>query len=52
MYPIAQVREPYTPVGFLAQRIPLVKILKITHPDADETSSPEWSAYDICDGKY
>ncbi|PIK38905.1 putative guanine nucleotide-binding protein-like 1 isoform X1 [Apostichopus japonicus] len=49
MYPIAQVREPYTPVGFLAQRIPLVKILKITHPDADETSSPEWSAYDICD---
>ncbi|KAJ8039385.1 Guanine nucleotide-binding protein-like 1 [Holothuria leucospilota] len=53
IYPIAQVREPYTPVGYLAQRIPLVRILKITHPDMDDSpassSNPQWSAYDICD---
>ena len=32
MYPIAQVREPFTIVGYLAQRVPLVEILKLKHP--------------------
>ena len=55
MYPIAQVQEPYTAVGFLAQRIPLIQILKIKHPE--EVTTPEgaantkWSAWDICDGE-
>ena len=35
MYPIAQVREPYTAVGYLAQRVPLVRLLRLEHPDAD-----------------
>lgn len=47
IYPIAQVREPYTPVGFLAERIDIVKQLRLKHPDCD-TGSPKWSAYDIC----
>nr|XP_054769733.1 guanine nucleotide-binding protein-like 1 [Lytechinus pictus] len=53
IYPIAQVQEPYTAVGYLAQRIPLTQILRIRHPEAD--GSPEgatgahWSAYDICE---
>lgn len=45
-FPIAQVREPYTAVKFLAERIDLPKILKLQHPDNDDT----WSAIDICDG--
>ncbi|KZC06821.1 PREDICTED: guanine nucleotide-binding protein-like 1 [Dufourea novaeangliae] len=45
-FPIAQVREPYTTVKFLAERVDLPKLLKIQHPDNDDT----WSAMDICDG--
>ncbi|CAD1476638.1 unnamed protein product, partial [Heterotrigona itama] len=44
-FPIAQVREPYMPIKFLAERINLPKILKLQHPDNDDT----WSAMDICD---
>ncbi|XP_011864993.1 PREDICTED: guanine nucleotide-binding protein-like 1 [Vollenhovia emeryi] len=45
-FPIAQVREPYTVVQFLAERINLPRLLKIQHPENDDT----WSAMDICDG--
>nr|XP_039263931.1 guanine nucleotide-binding protein-like 1 [Styela clava] len=46
IYPIAQVQEPYTPVGYLASRIPIVKLLGITHPNKES----EWTAWDICEG--
>ncbi|XP_077986081.1 guanine nucleotide-binding protein-like 1 [Glandiceps talaboti] len=53
IYPIAQVQEPYTAVGYLAQRIPLISILKLKHPDIDSTDkgacAPQWSAWEICD---
>lgn len=45
-FPIAQVREPYTTVKFLAERMDLPKLLRISHPENDDT----WSAMDICDG--
>ncbi|KAL6426727.1 hypothetical protein ACFW04_009230 [Cataglyphis niger] len=45
-FPIAQVREPYTTIKFLAERIDLPKLLRISHPENDDT----WSAMDICDG--
>lgn len=45
-FPIAQVREPYTTVKFLAERMDLPKLLRIPHPENDDT----WSAMDICDG--
>ncbi|XP_011692067.1 PREDICTED: guanine nucleotide-binding protein-like 1 isoform X2 [Wasmannia auropunctata] len=45
-FPIAQVREPYTVVQFLAERVNLPKLLRIPHPENDDT----WSAMDICDG--
>ena len=32
MYPIAQVREPYTSVTYVAQRLPLVELLALKHP--------------------
>ncbi|KAK2583764.1 hypothetical protein KPH14_009674 [Odynerus spinipes] len=44
-FPIAQVREPYTTIKYLAERVDLPKLLKIQHQDNDDT----WSAMDICD---
>ncbi|XP_065221242.1 guanine nucleotide-binding protein-like 1 [Planococcus citri] len=45
-FPIAQLREPYTSVKYIAERIDLVKLLHLQHPNDDE----EWSSMDICDG--
>ncbi|CRK96461.1 CLUMA_CG009907, isoform A [Clunio marinus] len=44
-YPIAQLREPYGSVRFLAERLDIPKLLAIKHPEGDD----EWSAMDICD---
>ncbi|XP_047368534.1 guanine nucleotide-binding protein-like 1 [Vespa velutina] len=44
-FPIAQVREPYTSVKFLAERLDLPKLLRIQHQNKDDY----WSAMDICD---
>jgi ribosome biogenesis GTPase A len=44
------VREPYSAVGYLAQRIPLPQLLNIQHPeDPDKNGKVEWSAFDICE---
>ncbi|XP_013410174.1 guanine nucleotide-binding protein-like 1 [Lingula anatina] len=48
IYPIAQVREPYSVVGYMAERIPLTHILKIQHSD-DEGNTQRWTAWEICD---
>ncbi|XP_053675557.1 guanine nucleotide-binding protein-like 1 [Anopheles nili] len=45
-YPIAQLREPYGSIRFLAERIDLVQLLSLKHPEND---SDEWSAIDVCD---
>uniref|UniRef100_A0A0A9WFB0 Guanine nucleotide-binding protein-like 1 n=2 Tax=Lygus hesperus TaxID=30085 RepID=A0A0A9WFB0_LYGHE len=45
-YPIAQLRDPYSSVKFVAERVDLVTLLKLEHPEHDD----EWSAIDICDG--
>lgn len=45
-FPIAQVREPYGSVKFLAERLDIPKLLAIKHPEGDDE---EWSAMDICD---
>ena len=63
MYPVAQVQEPYTAVGYLASRVSpsLVSVLELGHPrcntdtECEEEqyhSSQVWSAWDICDGTY
>lgn len=51
MYPIAQVSEPYSVIKFLAERIDLVALLELKHPD-NEKENPQWSAWDICEGIY
>ncbi|XP_061381859.1 guanine nucleotide-binding protein-like 1 [Danaus plexippus] len=45
-YPIAQLREPYTTIRFIGERIDLPSLLRIQHPDNDDT----WSPRDVCDG--
>ncbi|KAJ8672775.1 hypothetical protein QAD02_004035 [Eretmocerus hayati] len=44
-FPIAQVREPYSTIKFLAERIDLPNLLKLQHQDNDDS----WSAMDICE---
>lgn len=44
-YPIAQLRQPYAAIRFLAERMDLPKMLALKHPEGDD----EWSAMDICD---
>ena len=45
-FPIAQVREPFSSVQFIAERLDLPRLLKLQHPEGDD----EWSAMDVCDG--
>ncbi|KAH8555762.1 hypothetical protein BGW37DRAFT_147081 [Umbelopsis sp. PMI_123] len=47
MYPIAQVQEPYSTIQYLAERIPLEKIIRLSPPDGDKDHA--WSAWDICE---
>ncbi|OWF39484.1 guanine nucleotide-binding protein-like 1 [Mizuhopecten yessoensis] len=52
IYPIAQVREPFTPVGFLAERIDILNQLRLKHPNCEKNAAKSlkcWSAYDICE---
>jgi ribosome biogenesis GTPase A len=50
-FPIAQLREPYSSVGYMAQRIGVHKILRLVHPNQEGNTvvQHEWSAYDICE---
>ncbi|GAB5589494.1 hypothetical protein Unana1_04394 [Umbelopsis nana] len=47
MYPIAQVQEPYSTIKYLAERIPLEKILRLSPPEGDKNHA--WSAWEICE---
>ncbi|ORZ20523.1 P-loop containing nucleoside triphosphate hydrolase protein [Absidia repens] len=49
MYPIAQVQEPYSVIQYMAERIPLEKILSLTPPDLDNARNFKWSAWVICE---
>ncbi|XP_053908011.1 guanine nucleotide-binding protein-like 1 [Cuculus canorus] len=45
VYPISQLQEPYSAVGYLAARLPLPSLLQLRPPSA--TSG--WTAWDICE---
>ncbi|XP_072406252.1 guanine nucleotide-binding protein-like 1 [Chiloscyllium punctatum] len=56
IYPVAQIQEPYTSVGYLAARIPVAKLLKLKHPTLEEGRPEEqeqaqarFTAWDICE---
>lgn len=46
-YPISQLREPYTAIGYMAERLNLVRLLRLQHPEGDTETT--WSAYDVCE---
>lgn len=37
IYPVAQLQEPYSAIRYLAERIPVVQILKLKHPAHENT---------------
>ena len=49
IYPIAQVSDPYSVVGFFAARLPLIKLLKLKHPSSESAIGNQWSAMEICE---
>lgn len=56
IYPVSQLQEPYSSVGYLCERTPFLSVLKLTHPEqsAETPHTPnthEWTAWDVCEGK-
>ncbi|KAJ1905587.1 hypothetical protein LPJ71_004506 [Coemansia sp. S17] len=59
LYNIAQIQEPYTSVQYLAERVPVEKLLSLRMPDHHQQSGsamegdgrrqPQWSAWAICE---
>lgn len=49
-FPIAQLREPYSTISYLAQRMNLIEILHIKKDKfSDFEDESIWSAYEICE---
>ncbi|TRZ09070.1 hypothetical protein HGM15179_018045 [Zosterops borbonicus] len=44
VYPIAQLQDPYSAVGFLGSRLALPPLLQLRPP-----SGPRWTAWDLCE---
>ncbi|CAF97816.1 unnamed protein product, partial [Tetraodon nigroviridis] len=56
IYPLAQVQEPYSSVGYLCERVSFLSVLKLQHPrleDRDQGAQPPeglgWTAWDVCE---
>eukprot|EP01114_Cavostelium_apophysatum_P016923 TRINITY_DN490_c1_g1_i2.p1 TRINITY_DN490_c1_g1~~TRINITY_DN490_c1_g1_i2.p1 ORF type:complete len:713 (+),score=236.09 TRINITY_DN490_c1_g1_i2:74-2212(+) len=47
LFPIAQVREPFSAIRYLAERVPVEKIYNLKFPEDDDYK--EWSPYVICE---
>ncbi|KYQ96922.1 guanine nucleotide binding protein 1 [Tieghemostelium lacteum] len=45
IFPIAQVREPYSAIRYLAERVPLEKVYGLQNPYPNE----QWSPFSICE---
>uniref|UniRef100_A0A7N8XFL2 Guanine nucleotide-binding protein-like 1 n=1 Tax=Mastacembelus armatus TaxID=205130 RepID=A0A7N8XFL2_9TELE len=43
IYPVSQLQEPYTSVGYLCERTPFLSVLKLKHPKLS------WTAWDVCE---
>lgn len=48
-FPIAQLREPYSAIQFLAERVDIPSILKLQPPEGAGDSHKPWSAFDLCE---
>lgn len=57
IYPVSQLQEPYSSVGYLCERTNFLSVLKLKHPDhCPETprdpDTQDWTAWDVCEGVY
>ena len=48
-FPIAQVREPFSVVQFLAEKVDLITLLKLHHAQRGEEVTEKLSAHDVCE---
>ncbi|XP_034030342.1 guanine nucleotide-binding protein-like 1 [Thalassophryne amazonica] len=58
IYPVSQLREPYSSVGYLCERTPFLSVLKLKHPNCQENEPKQgdqdsekikWTAWDVCE---
>lgn len=60
IYPVAQLQEPYSSVGYLCERTSFISVLKLKHPSLLEnkphhgnkgSEESSWTAWDVCEGE-
>ena len=62
IYPVSQLQEPYSSVGYLCERTSFLSLLKLKHPSLDDAPKhhslgdydkpePSWTAWDVCEGE-
>lgn len=60
IYPVSQLQEPYSSVGYLCERVSFLSVLKLKHPSLLENNPQQgnqgsaeisWTAWDVCEGK-
>lgn len=62
IYPVAQLQEPYSSVGYLCERTPFLQVLKLRHPSLEDVKAHlslqegeqgqqelSWTAWDVCE---
>lgn len=57
IYPVSQLQEPYSSVGYLCERTNFRSILKLKHPNHSpgtpcDPDTEDWTAWDVCEGVY
>lgn len=58
IYPVSQLQEPYSSVGYLCERTPFLSVLKLKHPSLQDCPPQQgepgpqehpWTAWDVCE---
>ncbi|CAL8235563.1 unnamed protein product [Boreogadus saida] len=60
IYPVSQLQEPYSSVGYLCERTSFLSLLKLKHPNLEDAPKhhslgdydkpePSWTAWDVCE---
>ncbi|ROL48168.1 Guanine nucleotide-binding protein-like 1 [Anabarilius grahami] len=54
IYPVSQLQEPYSSVGYLCERTNFRSILKLKHPNHSpgtpcDPDTEDWTAWDVCE---
>ncbi|XP_033979886.1 guanine nucleotide-binding protein-like 1 [Trematomus bernacchii] len=58
IYPVSQLQEPYSSVGYLCERTPTYSVLKLKHPSLVDSKphlgiqgseDMNWTAWDVCE---